>query len=126
MKEVQTEHWSLQIGQEWFAIQDDETIVVSDEDEISSIELTTVQAEDLSVEQLLKELMPKENFKTTLSETVAWYSESEEDGLFWREWLCPQKNYVLIISHGCEVENKGMDDSAIDEILSTLAFAIED
>jgi hypothetical protein len=126
MKEILTDIWALQQPEEWFAEQDDETIVISDTDEVSVIEITTIKAEsDDAVDQLLKDVAPKETYQTTLSELDALYYEMAEDGMAWREWLCPLDDALLIISHGCDEENKGFDDSAVDEILSTLIILDE-
>lgn len=126
MKEVITDVWALQLPEEWFAQQEDETIVITDTDEVSVIEITTVKADnDAAVDQLLNDIAPKETFQTTLSELEVVYYEMVEDGMFFREWLCPLDDVLLIISHGCDEENKGFDDSTVDEILSTLLILDE-
>jgi hypothetical protein len=126
MKELETDLWALQLPPEWFAEQDEETIVICDEDEASVVEITTIAADaGNSVESILASLKPADAFKTVLAELDAWYYEMTEDDMFWREWLCLCNGALLIISHGCDESNKGMDDAAVDEILSTLALAKE-
>lgn len=124
MKTVMTDYWAIQMPEEWLCEQDEETIVISDEDEVSSIEVSNIPVEDAAQgDALLSEFVPEGAVQTTLAELPALYHELEEDGMFWREWVCVAEKLILIISHGMDLDNKGMDDSIVDEILSTLALA---
>ena len=121
MKEILTDIWALQLPEEWFAEQDDETIVITDADEVSIIEITTIRADsDDAIDQLINDVAPQETFQTSLSDLDALHYTMTDDGMFFREWLCPLDEVLLIISHGCDLTNKGFDDSTVDEILSTL------
>ena len=122
MKEIITDQWQMLLPEEWFAEQEDETIIIMDEDEVSCVEITTLLPDAGSDTQTMLQSLVSENscFKTALAEMDAYYHEQEDDGMFWREWFCDAEDFVLIVSHGCELENRGMDDSAVDEMLSTL------
>lgn len=125
MDVLETDFWALQLPDEWFAEQDDETIVISDESEVSTIELTSIIVdENASKDEILADVLPAHAVKTVLAEETAFYHELLEDGIFWREWVCEIPQGVLLISHGMDEDNKGMDDASVDEILSTLAIAI--
>ena len=127
MKEINSDQWALLLPEEWFAEQDEETIVISDVDEVSVIEITTFLADkNGSSEQLMDQLLQGQGFKTAIAELDAVYQEFEEDDMYWREWFCPIANGVIAISHGCDIDHKSMDDSAVDEILATLALAKDD
>jgi len=118
---LETDFWSLQLPNEWFAEQDDETIIIMDESEVSTIEITPIIADkSASKDQILAEVMSGSAVQTVLGEEAAFYHEFVEDEVFWREWVCELEQGVLLISHGMDEENKGMDDSSVDEILSTL------
>lgn len=126
MDVLETDFWTIQLPNEWFAEQDDETIVISDEAQVSTIEITPVLADKTtSKEDILSDVVGQEAFQTSLGEEPAFYQELVEDGAFWREWICELEQGVLIISHGMDEDNKGMDDSSVDEILSTLTIIRE-
>lgn len=127
MNELTTDLWALLLPQEWFAEQDEETIVIADSDEVSVIEISALYPEKgESCAGLLKELLAKEHFKTTLADLSAFYQEFSEEDMYWREWFIDLGDCLLAISHGCDQDNKGMDDASVDEILSTLALKMDD
>ncbi|NRB41210.1 MAG: hypothetical protein HRU20_22515 [Pseudomonadales bacterium] len=127
MNELTTDLWALLLPPEWFADQDEETIVITDSDEVSVIEISALYAEEGQDKAgLLESLLMKENFKTTLAELDAIYQEFTEDDMYWREWFIDLGDCYLAISHGCDIDNKSMDDASVDEILSTLALKIPD
>ena len=122
MKEITTDLWSLHIGEEWFAEQDEETIIISDEDEVSLIEISCVKAsKENTVSDVIAEMLNGEQpFGVLLSDLEAFYREFIDEGMFWREWLCPLDDQLLIVSHGCDESNQGIDNAAVDEILASL------
>ncbi len=125
MDVLETDFWALQLPDEWFAEQDDETIIISDESQVSTIELTSIIADkNMSKDEILSDVLPEHAVKTVLAEETAFYHELNDEGVFWREWVCELPKGVLLISHGMDQENQGMDDASVDEILSTLAIAI--
>lgn len=127
MNELMTDHWSLLLPEEWQAEQEGETIIISDDDEVSIIEITTlVPDEGVTARQLLEAIAGTNRPAATLAEMDACYQEFEEDEVFWREWYCDAGDVVLAISHGCDVSNRHMDDAIVDEILSTLALKLEE
>ncbi|CAA0108287.1 Uncharacterised protein [BD1-7 clade bacterium] len=126
MKQITTDAWMMLLPEEWHAEQDDETIVITDEDEVSVIEISTLLPEKrVSVDELLQVMTEGRGHKTLLAELDALYSEFEEDDMYWREWFCKADNCVIAVSHGTDIDNRGMDDSTVDEILSTLAMQSE-
>ncbi len=126
MNELMTDFWSILLPEEWEAEQDGETIIISDDDEVSVIEMTPLIPDDnVTSTELLQSIAGNEYFKTALAELDAYYKEFEEDGMFWREWFCDAETFVIAISHGSDISNKNMDDSTVDEILSTLALKIK-
>lgn len=125
MNTLMTDYFAIELPQHWYAEQDEETVVISDEDDVSVIEMTVVPvAAGQSVDELLGLLKPEQVFSSVLSELPAFYHEFVEDEVFWREWFCVLEQAVLIVSHGTDASNQGMDDASVDEILATLAPAI--
>ena len=126
MNELMTDFWSLLLPEEWQAEQEDETIIITDNDEVSMIEMTPLMPEEgVSSAELLKSIVGNDFHKTALAELDAYYREFEEDDVYWREWYCDAESFVIAIGHGTDISNKNMDDSSVDEILSTLALKKE-
>lgn len=126
MQELTTDLWSILLPEEWEADQEDETVFIVDEDEVSIIEITPLVPEKgTTTKNLIKELAGNAGKKTTLAELEASYSEFEEDDMFWREWHCDAGHFVLVVSHGCDVSNKNMDDGSVDDMLSTIMLVEE-
>ncbi|MCY4046018.1 MAG: hypothetical protein OXE99_13200 [Cellvibrionales bacterium] len=122
MKEMITDFWSLALPDEWKAEQEDETVIVIDADQISVIELTVLTPDSgMTLDDLIDSISSNEYVGDRLAELPCLYGHFEDEGAFYREWLIPLENEkLLVISHGCDLEDKGLDDSAVDEILSTL------
>lgn len=127
MNELTTDLWALLLPPEWFAEQDDETIVIADADEVSVVEISALYPEEgQDKEALLTSLISGKKFKTTLAEMSALYQEFSEDDMYWREWFIDIGECILAVSHGCDIDNKSMDDASVDEILSTLVLKKSD
>lgn len=127
MNELSSDLWSILLPGEWQAEQDEETIFIVDDDEVSIIEITPLLPEDgSSVEDLLALLDADKRKAVMLADLNAYYLEFEEDEMHWREWLCDAGGFVLTVSHGTDIEHKGIDDGSVDEILSTLLIHDEE
>ncbi len=123
MNELSTDLWAMLLPEEWQAEQEDDIVVISDDDEVSVIEISSLVPEQgVSSADLLQSLIDGNMHKTSVAELDAYYQEIEEEGEFWREWYCDAETFVLVVSHGCDIDNKSMDDSTVDEILSTIVL----
>lgn len=121
MIELETDLWTVLLPSEWLAEQEDETVFIVDEDEVSIIELTPLFAEQgATVDQLLEQIIQADMQEVVLADMPAYYHELVDDGMYWREWYCHAGDFILTVSHGTDVENKGLDDGSVNEILSTL------
>ena len=127
MKLLETDWWTLELPPEWEAEQDDDVVVIEDEDGVSCLELSTlvreggeVSAADLS--EFSRDL--REAGQTPLGVQVGdWrgeYFEHDDEEFHWREWFLRSGPQFVYAAYHCLPENRGMDDAAIDEILSTL------
>ncbi len=127
MRIVETDWWTLALPEEWHADQDEESVIIIDIDEVSQIQITTVLKEEGTVseeelrdfaEELIAEGHEPNSVKLAGMDALAF--AYEEDQEFWREWYVRHDNLVLLITHDCDLENQGMDDSLVDEILNSL------
>jgi hypothetical protein len=127
MRSVETDWWIIDLPDEWDAEQDDETIVIGDEDGVGVLEITTLEKREQDVgisdlRVLAQELVPAEltGSAARIGEFSGLYFEYIEDDDAVREWLLRDGNLLLLISYSCAVENQGIDDAMVDEILETL------
>jgi len=125
---IQTDFWEMELPEEWDAEQDEETILVSDADGVSLIELTALARPghvnnedalaDLAQELLAQQIKPD---PVTVGAFEGWlFHFTDEEGSY-REWYLFHKDFVLLVSHGTDAEHAGWDDDVVDEMLSTLA-----
>ncbi|MEE8059195.1 MAG: hypothetical protein V3T17_15365 [Pseudomonadales bacterium] len=133
MRVVESQWWIIELPEEWEADQDDESVLISDEDGVGEIAITTMQKESGNVEdgELLSytEDLQRQYGKgqsVNMGELQGYYFNYQEDGEAVREWYLRCENLLLLITYSCDEDNAGMDDSAVDEILSTLFVKLED
>lgn len=133
MRTVETDWWLLDLPDEWEAEQDDETIVIGDEDGVGALELTTLTREssdaDFSDMQALAEQIVPEGLvghPVKLAGMAGLYFQYEEEGDAVREWLISDGEILLLISYSCDIENAGLDDGTVDDILDTLGRKIDE
>lgn len=130
MNVLETDHWCLLIPPEWWAEHDDDLVRIADRDGVGEIELTTLCREEgvvtaAEIEQLAREESPE--VETWSSVRVGAFSGQcgafAEDDAQLREWYVSAGPVLLYITYACDLENAGMDDAAVDEILATLVAA---
>ena len=127
MHVVESQWWFLELPPEWQASQEQETIVISDQDDVGEIVITTLQKEQGDVSdreladyaaELVEQYGPGQLCQ--LEALEGYYFEYQEQGEAVREWYLRSGPLLLLITYCCDDDNAGMDDSAVDEILDTL------
>lgn len=129
MSVLETQWWMLELPEEWQADQQDEMILISDQDGVGEIAITTLEKEEGDVEdedllQLTDEL--GQGKPVMVSDLSGYYFEYREEGDALREWYLGGDNLLILMTYVCDEQNAGMDDAAVDEILATLALRIKD
>lgn len=127
MRALETDWWLIELPDEWEAEQEDDIVVIEDEDGVSCIEISTLVREDGDVtDEELRDFAAdviESGLKPATKNVGDWtglYFTYEDDGYHWREWYLRDAAHFLFIAYHCDVDNKGMDDAAVDEILSTI------
>lgn len=127
MSVLETQWWQMQLPPEWQADQEDEMIIVSDEDGVGEITLTTLEKEagEVRAEEindLAADIIQQfgAGQAVSINDWTGLYFEYREDGDAVREWYLYQGKLLLLITYSCDDDNAGMDDGAVDEILATL------
>lgn len=125
MHTVETDWWLLDLPEEWQAEQDDETIVITDEDGVGVLEITSLDIEGsgpFDLRALAADLLPDNGpgAAARIGDFEGLYFQYQEESDAVREWLVQCDGRVLLVSYSCDVDNAGMDDSFVDEVLDTL------
>jgi len=127
MNVLETQWWTLAIPPEWWAESDDDTILVGDRDEVGCIEMSTLQRDSglfsqNDVARIAQEEaeQPTQWSKVVLGDFKGVTGSFEADDDAVREWFVTDGPLLLYITYSCAMENKGMDDAAVDQLLDTL------
>jgi hypothetical protein len=128
MSVLETQWWMLELPEEWQASQEDEMILIEDQDGVGEIAITTLEKEHGEVTsgdllELSEELGKGE--PVSVSGIEGYYFHYQEEGDALREWYLGADSLIILITYACDQENAGMDDGAVDEILSTLALRVK-
>jgi len=127
MNVLETEWWSMVVPPEWWAEEEQESILVGDLDDVGCIEISTLHKEtgNFSSQEILgiakQELsLPATWEAIERGDFSGWTASFDEDGAAVREWYLGCGAMLLFVTYSCDLDNRGMDDSAVDEILDTL------
>ena len=128
MNVLETEWWTLGLPPEWWAEQEDDVIVIGDRDDVGALEISTLHKEEgeFAGEEVLA--LARENgepgwdWQACSAGAFEGFSTGfrEEDAAV-REWYLATGPVLLFVTYSCDLENAGLDDAAVDEILATLA-----
>lgn len=129
MSIVQTEWWCLELPDEWSADMEDDCVTISDCDSVGSIDITVVRKDsgNVSEEELrdfssdLLDAGERPN-EVVVNEASGLLFAYDEEGHAWREWYLRKGPVLVYITYNSELENKGLDDAIVDEILGTLVI----
>ena len=127
MKIIETEYWCLMLPPEWSAEQNDDVAVITDQDGIGELAVTTLIQDDASVGEtsaakVAEEESPEVADWTTVQvgPFVGVAGSFQEDGLVIREWYLTYRSALLYVTYACDIEDDGLDTGAVEEILGTL------
>ncbi|GAB5414653.1 MAG: hypothetical protein Cons2KO_22560 [Congregibacter sp.] len=118
--------WSLLLPPDWQADEVEGAVVIEDRDGVGCLEFSELYKDSGEFEVAELEQFADASYSwapVTLGSFSGLYSELVEDGAAIREWCVFAGDLLLYITYSCEVENQGMDDSAVNDILDTLRFA---
>ncbi|MFT5033760.1 MAG: hypothetical protein ACI89D_000597 [Bermanella sp.] len=129
MRELETDWWYLSLPEDWLVDQDDDSIVITDPDEVGVITLTSMISEgsrdrDIALQELIKvlEVDAKSLAPAKLGDFEGYYCEFQDGDDWVREWYLACDSCLLLVSYDCDPENQNMDREIIDQILDTLCL----
>ncbi len=130
MNVLETEWWNLVVPPEWWAEAEEDSIVIGDQDDVGCIEISSLHKREGDFEAAEVAAIARDEAeqdlqwdKVTLGDLTGVMSAYAIDGTAIREWYVASGSLLLFITYSCDVENAGMDDAAVDEILDTLLVA---
>ena len=127
MNVLETEWWTLILPPEWWADSQEDSILIGDRDEVGCIEISTLHKDDGEFTRDNLEEIAAEGSEgsqawraAALGEFTGFTDEFVEEDTAIREWYVANGAVMLFITYSCDLENQGMDNAAVDELLDTL------
>jgi len=121
--------WSLLLGDEWIAEQDEESILIGDRDGVGCFEISELRREQGHFREAdLDGLMEAGHDASAVrcGNFQGRVTQFAEDGAALRQWFLYTADLLLYITYSCDADNAGLDDAAVDEMLATLHYAPQD
>lgn len=136
MNVLETEWWTLAIPPEWWAESEGDTVLVGDRDDVGVIEISTLHKDEgefsaSEVASIAEEEgddwtdVSRGDFRGCIRDAVEGAEDDVDEDIWLREWYLFCGSMLLYITYSCDLENRGMDDAAVDEILDTLMMLTE-
>ena len=129
MKIIETEYWCLMLPPEWSAEQSEDVVVITDQDGIGELAVTTLiqhnaAASEVTAAHVAEEESPEvADWNTVRVGPFAGVAGSfEEDALVIREWYLTYRSALLYVTYACDTEDDGLDTGAVEEILGTIVL----
>ena len=127
MNIVETDYWCLMLPSEWSAEQEDGIVLISDQDRIGELAITTLVGESGDTDGLkIVEIANEESPEVRAWSAVKMGAFSGVTGQFiaegavLNEWYLGRGAALLYCTYTCDVEDDGLDIAAVEEILGTL------
>ena len=125
MRQLETQWWTMPLPDEFEAEMDDDTVMITDVDGIGVMEITTMKKElgdiaDSELDDLNEELVQAGHraVSVKLGNFFGQLFEYEDDGQWCRDWFLAQQEVLLLVSYTCLMEDRSMDDAAVEELVS--------
>ncbi len=125
---LETEWWTMELPLEWWAETEDESILIGDRDDVGCIEISTLHKERGKFDAAEVSAIAEEESESgqqwrpaKLGDFSGVGASFVEEGAAIREWYVAAGPMLLYITYSCDLEQRGLDDAAVDEILATLA-----
>jgi len=127
MKIIETEYWCLMLPPEWSAEQSEDVVMITDQDGIGELAVTTLIQDNASAGEASAAIVAEEESPEVADWTTVQVGPFagvvgafKEDGLVIREWYLTYRSALLYVTYACGIEDEGLDTGAVEEILGTL------
>ncbi len=130
MNILETDHWCLLLPPEWMADYADEVVRISDSDGVGEIEVTTLCKDSGKVSRAELTVMAEEESpeielwqSIELGDFAGFTGHFLDEDTHVQEWYIAAGTVLLYVTYVCDLDNAGMDEAAVVEILGTLVAA---
>lgn len=128
MRVLEAGDWSLLLPDEWFAEQEDDAIIIGDRDGVGCLEISELRSErghfsDEEVREIAE--LGDEGSSVTVGSFSGLHAAFVEEDAALREWYLSAEGLMLYVTYSCDLDNQGLDDAVVDEIIGTLRYAAE-
>ena len=127
MKIIETEYWCLMLPPEWSAEQSEDVAMITDQDGIGELAVTTLIQDNASAGEASAAIVAEEESPEVADWTTVQVGpfagvagSFKEEGLVIREWYLTYRSALLYVTYACGIEDDGLDTGAVEEILGTL------
>lgn len=127
MNIVETDYWCLMLPPEWSAEEEDGSVLITDQDGIGELAITTLVREmddtsPLQLAEIAQAESPEVNAwaPAMFGEFSGVTGAFTEEGAVLQEWYLSHDVALLYCTYACDIEDAGMDMAAVEEILGTL------
>ena len=127
MNIVETDYWCLMLPPEWSAEQEEGSVLITDQDGIGELAITTLvrepgDAPGPSLSEIAQTESPEVSswVSVVFGEFSGVTGEFTEEGTVLQEWYLSHGVALLYCTYACDAEDAGMDMAAVEEILGTL------
>lgn len=117
--------WSLLLPPEWQAEEDGDSILIGDRDDVGCLEISELRKEgaDFNAEDLAQFTGSEYPWTPVQCGSFTGLAASlVEDDAAIREWYLMAGDLLLYLTYSCDLDNQGMDDGAVDDIMDTLRY----
>ena len=129
MKIIETEYWCLMLPPEWSAEQSEDVVMITDQDGIGELAVTTLIQDNASAGEASAAIVAEEESPEVADWTTVQVGpfagvagSFKEEGLVIREWYLTYRSALLYVTYACGIEDDGLDTGAVEEILGTLVL----
>lgn len=127
MRVLEAGDWGMLLPDEWQAEEEEDAIVIGDQDGVGCIEISELHKESgdftaADLQQFVADASQWESLRRGSFEGLA--TALVEDGAAIREWYLYAGQLLLYVTYSCDEDNRGLDDSAVDDMLDTLRMAV--
>jgi hypothetical protein len=127
MKKFESNWWSVEIPEAWNAERDDVCATITANPEVGALQISAARNDEgLATDEDLLEFA-EEHVKAgaklrevTLGKLSGFFIHYSDEEFYSREWWLRSGNTVLLVTYTTELEQRGQEDSVVDQILTTL------
>ena len=127
MNVLETEWWTMALPPEWWAEAEGDSILVGDRDDVGCIEISTLRKDEgvfseAEVQGIARDASDREQAWRDVApgDFSGVVTDYVEEDVAIREWCVARDATLLFMTYSCDLDNRGMDDAAVDELLDTL------